>query len=625
MRCLLAIGCNAYAHAAPLSGAEIDAQRIFDALLKPEVGQYDPDNSKLLLSPALEEIRQALREVLISVEEIETFTFFFAGHGSVRSGSFYMWVRDTTPTAQALSALSLGELFRCLSEVAPRQTNIIIDACESGGLITDLGILLKPELLGNAGTPAVTLVATSAQDQASRETEEGGIGTSAIMDCIEGRDFVQDTTSVLDLVDIWRTVSQRLKDSGQNPTVWGLNLCGPPQFCRNPKYESDPSAPLRDLVQNWPVAGDAGVKENYRALWKAYDSLGDSWDRNSLLVPLSDIFQRAAAEPLALSMLAERLATTFMAKAGRSTDQFLPSQIAAIVTASLLPYIDFTPVAQAASRLLNLCGEEVMKAGEALATSLVDDQYALLSNHGGAVGDLYQLPIRISKVLGWAAASCAIFGSDPGRRDRAQALFGRLLSELLDKYGASILALSDAQTPCWATALACGAEMGLQEECEELAGRLFHSVVQCAGQLARWDLPPSRALDYLRARAAEDFSPCFDLVERPIETLTVLLRIARVLDLDEVFDDSLWMLDGVPFSAYVPNDWHQYGLPLMDDGENLCWSVGHDVFLCSDLAANWASVPEPPDNLVSGLAVVSCLLREDRVPWFLLNRVPGQS
>lgn len=616
MRCLLAIGCDAYENAATLHGAETDARRIFEALLRPEIGQYDPAKSRLLLSPGLEEVRQALQDVVLGDEQIETFTFFFAGHGGVGAGSFYMWLRDTTPKAQALSALSLAELFRCVSEAAPRQTNIILDACESGGLIRDLGVLLKPELLGDVGTPAVTLIATSAQNQTSGETHQGGIGTNAIMDCIEGRDFVQDSASVLDLVEIGRRVSTRLKESGQNPVVWGLNLYGPPQFCRNPKYLSDPGAPLRDLIQNWPVAGDVGIQENYRALWKAYDSIGEAWDADLFFKLVTDLFRLASAEPQAVSMLAERLTTTFMTKAARSEDQFLTAQVAAIVGTSLLPYISSTPVAQTASRLLTLCGDEVLRAGEILAIELDSDKYILLSS-GAGVGDLYQLPIRISKVLGWTAASCEIFRSDAEKGSKAQALFLRLLRALLDKYGESIVALSDSQAPSWNVALACGAKMGLQEECEELAGRVFHSLVQCEGQLARWDIAPNRVLDYLRARNARDFSTCPDLVERPIETLTVLLRIAGILDLEEVFDDSLWRLDGVSFAAYVPSDYHQYGLPMMEGGENLLWTVGQDVFRCGDLAATWEPVPQPADHLVLGLSVISSLLQEDRVPWFL--------
>ena len=38
MRILLAIGCNEYEHSTPLESAEDDAIRIFNALVKPEVG-----------------------------------------------------------------------------------------------------------------------------------------------------------------------------------------------------------------------------------------------------------------------------------------------------------------------------------------------------------------------------------------------------------------------------------------------------------------------------------------------------------------------------------------------------------------------------------------------------------
>ena len=234
MRVLLAIGCNQYENAKQLNGAEADAQRIFSVLIRPEVGQYDVARSTLLLSPSLHEVRQCLHAALFTDPQPETFTFFFAGHGGVSAGSYYMWLRDTRPKGQSISALSLADLFRSINEALPRQNNIIIDACESGGLIEDLTVLLKHEILGNAGTPTFTLVATSAQDQTSGETQEGGVGTNAILDCIEGRDFIQDSTSTLDLVEIGRKVSTRLRDSGQNPVVWGLNLYGPPRFCRNP-------------------------------------------------------------------------------------------------------------------------------------------------------------------------------------------------------------------------------------------------------------------------------------------------------------------------------------------------------------------------------------------------------
>lgn len=149
MRVLLCVGCNAYEHATALFGAEADATRIYRALISENAGGYDDSVSELKLSPTLGELREAVRQTLFrSTERIDTFTFFFAGHGAVQAGGFYMWLRDTTASAQSMTGFSLSELLRGVAEAGPSQTNIIIDACHSGGLIKDLSGLLAADRMG---------------------------------------------------------------------------------------------------------------------------------------------------------------------------------------------------------------------------------------------------------------------------------------------------------------------------------------------------------------------------------------------------------------------------------------------------------------------------------------------
>jgi hypothetical protein len=593
---------------------------MFGALMRPEVGQYDVARSKLLLSPSLEQVRRCLRGVLFAEPQPETFTFYFAGHGGVSAGSFYMWLRDTSPKGQSMSALSLADIFHSINEASPRQSNIIIDACESGGLIEDLAVLLKPELLGDAGTPALTLVATSAQDQTSGETPAGGFGTNAILDCIEGRDFIQDSTSALDLVEIGLKVSTRLRDCGQNPVVWGLNLYGPPRFCRNPRYASDPMAPLRDIVQNWPAASDATIKQNYEALWAAFAATSGSWDQVNFSEVISSVLGSPNLEPNFLGGLAERLAATFLQKAAQSRDPFRTVQVAASLAVGLLPYVASDAVSASASRLLAQVCSALLKANTSLIADLSADKYALLGDRCGGVGDLYQLPLRVAKVLGWAAASTLLCQQEADRAV-AELQFGTLLKLVLEQYGGSVVALSDVQAPFWCVALSSAAKLGLLEGGEQLAGLVFHSLAQSSGNLARWDLPPERELDYLLARRNNDYSACADLIERPIETLTVLLSASNLFGLEEIFDESLWMLDGVHFSAYIPADYLQFSAPTMDGGQNLVWSIGHDVFRTEDLTATWpSSTPSPQNPLIATLAIVASLLFPDRQPWFLLHK-----
>lgn len=625
MRVLIAIGCNNYDHAETLRGAEDDAQRVFDILLRPEVGQYDPSRSALLLSPSYEQVRQCLQSALFNGPKIDTFTFFFAGHGGVSAGSFYMWVRDSSPQAQSMSALSLADLFRSLNEASPVQSNLMIDACESGGLIADLGVLLKPNLLGDAGTPALTLVATSAQNQSSLETEAGGFGTNAILDCIEGRDFVQDSSSVLDLVEIGKRISTRLKDTGQNPVVWGLNLHGAPSFCRNPKYGSDPSAPLRDFIQNWPAESNQSIDQNYESLWAAYSSVSGSWDVDEFLQVVRSVLAPCTANPDILTGHVERLAATFLLKAALSADPFRTPQVAGCLAVCLLPYVQHPKVEASAARLLEQMVDELQKANALLIEDLSNNKYALLSNKGGGLPDLYQLPLRIAKVLGWAGAGILISKS-PEHLTKANEQFSVILRLVLDHYSGSVVALSDAQAPFWNIALISAKKLNMQEEAEQLAGLIFNSFTACKGKIARWDIPQDRTLEYLLARSANDFSGCLDLVERPVETLTVLLKVSTTLDLEEVFDDSLWKLDGLAFSAYLPSDYFQFGAPMMEGGQSLVWSVGHDVFHAADLHSSWPVSSSPPETpIVASLAVIASLLLPDRAAWFLLEEKDSES
>lgn len=625
MRILLSIGCNVYDHANTLTGAEADAQRMFDTLVRPDVGDYEGSRSRLLLSPSIDDVREALREALFSNGAIDTFTFFFAGHGGVRAGSFYMWVRDTRSEAQSITALSLSDVFRSINEAAPAQSNIIIDACESGGLIADLGVLLKTDMLGDAGTPGITLVATSAQNEVSGETDSGGFGTNAILDCIEGRELVQDTASALDLVEIGRCVSSRLRTVDQTPVVWGLNLYGPPRFCRNPHYGKDPTKPLRDIVQLWPHDGATGIRERYDELWRAYAAVSGDWLPRAFSDVVTAALSPLGQTPELLARFAERFGDAALARADYSDDAFRKAQVSAALAVCLLPYLGTESVERVAVRFLETTGSLLTAAGSKLLEELNCDRFALLAKRGGGLAELFYLPLRVAKVLGWMGAAPELYEVNDPRRGSAEALFSALLQELLEHYKGSIVAISDAQAPYWAVALCRASRLRLDDQADELAGLLFNSVVACQGRLARWDIAPDSVLEYLLARRENDYSKVSGLIERPNETLTVLMRVANEIGLGDVFDHDLWKLDGVPFAAYVNPEFLEYGDDMMSSGQNLAWVIGHDVFRVADLHRFWPRPsPTPQSNTIRASAILASLLYPDRVPWFCMDGLPAR-
>lgn len=616
MRLLLAIGCDAYEAAEPLSGAEHDARRVFEALTREAVGDYDPVRSRLLLSPTSDAVRAALREVLYSHGPIDTFTFFFAGHGGVRAGSFYMWLRDTAGEAQSVSALALSDLLRNLNEVGPAQSNIIIDACESGGLIADLGVMLKSDVMGNAGTPGVTLVATSAQDQYANETAEGGFGANALLDCLEGRDFIQDHSETLDLTEIGRRMSVRLAPLGQDPVVWGLNLFGAPRFCRNPYYGSDPSRPLREITQAWPTP----VREHYDLLWKAYASVSAAWRPRDFAGAAEQVIAPLAADPPALAAFIDRFGQTVRERAETSNDAFRGSEVLATLLVCLLPYLDEATIAQAAQRLLDRTIEAGLAAVDHLVTELDGEPYALLAKHGGGMADLFYLPLRLAKVLGWTATLVLSLDPEDPRRAPASAHFEALLRTAITTYGGSVQAMSDAQASAWLQTGAAGIALGLREEIEALVSLVFNTFVGVGGQIARHDIASDKVLSYLLARQSGDFSRLTGVVEKPNETLVVLLRLAELLALAETLGPLLWRLDGVATATFVTPDYAQFGQDMMRGGSNLEWGVGFDVFRAEDLAASWPRpTPRPASPLQAAAAMFASLLYPDRCAWFCLE------
>jgi len=92
------------------------------------------------------------------------------------------------------------------------------------------------------------------------------------------------------------------------------------------------------------------------------------------------------------------------------------------------------------------------------------------------------------------------------------------------------------------------------------------------------------------------------------------------MNLETVIDESLWKLDRLTCSAYLPTSYKAFNKIHMEDGRNIFWVVGHDVFRVEDVEATWPTdVPAPESELVASLAILASLRFEDRVPWFLLE------
>lgn len=615
IRALLAVGCNRYDHLGDLEGAEADAIAIFDALIIPEIGDYDVDRSRLLKSPKLQDVRNALTELLFGQDPLDVLTVVFAGHGQVGGGSFYMTTRDTRPDALSATALSLADLLRMIAEAAPKQTYIFIDACQAGGLISDLNVILKSEVMGKFGTPGVTLLATAASDEPAVEEGGNGIGTRALLDCIHGRTFLQDSNPALDLVEIGRAVSERVAAAGeQTPVVWGLNLYGPSSFCRNP-HAATGNAPLRSVLVGWP---EAEVAEALRAgvlkLWEPYVAIPSRWDPRDLVDRLAPLLAQVRDNPASQINLLHRIIEACASQARESKDVFREIEIRAACAVSLLPFSDDGEVRSFLSANCEQISTLVEEALDGISRAVCDYEFALIT---GGLSDLYQLPIRLTKILGWASYTTHFREASGRHLAPATARMSEIFGWLFRTYSLSIVAMSDVQAPYILSAAVAAAKLGLVEEGADFLGHLFTSAVRCGGQIARDDLDAANILSYLVKRNLGTKQSSKHLAQ-PTELVSVLLRASHLFDLSDQFNPWLSSLDHLQINAFLPADYRSFGDQQITSGKNAMFQIGQDIWSVADLERAWPPFDRPLDPAVKMTSLLACLIFPDRTPWFLL-------
>lgn len=617
VRSLICIGCNQYDHFDDLHGAEADATGIFNALMKTEIGDYDVGSSRLLLSPTLQSVRESLVEVLFGEYNIDTFTIAFAGHGGVSGGSFYMSTRDSRSDALSATALSLADLFRMIAEASPKQTYVFIDACQSGGLISDLNVILKSEVMGEIGTPGITLLATAASNESAIESYGKGVGTTALLQCINGDIFLQDSNPALDLVEIGRAVSEKVGAAGeQNPVVWGLNLYGPSSFCKNP-HASSGNAPLRSVLFGWPSVSTAtAIRDNLPRLWEPYISISTRWNPRALLQELAILIALVEFDTNSVIDLVRRVTEACVAQTKETGDQFREIEVRAVCTIALLPYASDGAVAAYMESCCIEIGFLVERKVSEIHRALEKYPYAI--NNDG-LSDLYYLPIRLSKILGWLGYIIHAKSSSGLCLDKYKGDVILFIDKLLENYNLSVVAMSDLQSPYVLSFMTAMNVIQQRQRAEELLGYLFLSVTACQGRVARHDLDPSRVVEYLICRSSEPREIDLELVAQPSELICAILRCANMFDMGEVFDLHMETLDHVNLIAYVPNSYAQFGAERIMGGTNFAFNIGHDIWSVDDLQCAWPDVEAPGGFGLRMTSLLASLIFPDRTPWFLLD------
>lgn len=627
-RILIAIGCNTFDDPllGTLKGAENDAQSIFAKLVEDGLGEFSSEHSKLLLSPSLDEVRTVISETLFGTDGIDCLTVFYAGHGAIKDGTYFLTCRDSDLNQLSLTGLSTSALFSYINEAKCSHTNIIIDACHAAGLVNDIGALLKPDIIGRRNAFSLSILAAASSDELASEEDGQGYCTKAVLDCLDGKTPVPTNRATLDLLDVGNAVASELPASrGQHPEYWGISLKGHVPFCRNPTSSSEPN-----FRPDLPGDFSAFSPSQADAVWAEYFKLDHDFEPEALLELLREATDKLSEYPEQAANLALSVAISFSQKIASPHSGFLEAEINGAALTSILRFAESDPGVE--SVVIDLCHRIYMavdKGLSALNTIGDGDKYFLLS---GGFAELYYLPIRISKILGWIGAAIHIANAIDMEVDTAKV--EAFCTKIIEHYSTSVFAVSDSQAPYIASFVSAALLIGIDDQAELITALMLSSFVRVRGRVTSSNVQSDQIIRYLMStESAQAPDLAEGVLAKPSELLSLFFVLYRKFGMRDELDACLADLDHSHLIVYIPEKYSQFSDAVMRGGQNHTFQIGHGVWQLSDFEKRWTNIQaEIECATVSGGiaaslgAIVSSLIQPDRTPWFLFTdeNLPNQ-
>lgn len=625
---LLCIGCDAYEHIGTLNGAERDAKAIQRALTASEWSCIPAQDALLLLSPSSADLDRTLVQLQDRYEQIESFTIFFAGHGAEANDSYFLCLRDTRGDRLSTTGFALSRLFEFFNELKAAHCNVIIDACHAGGMVSNLSILLKPEVIGKANTFGVSFFVSSATDQYATETCEGGYGTVALLSVLSGDRDTGLRAGQLDLLDIGRPAAKAVseKSEGQQmPSVWGINLYGHMPIYGNPHADEASVSSFLGLTGISPLSAPGKAISEYSSeLYGLVFAPDKDLTPEKLLQVLGAFAKRLEPFPDSLGIFIAGVWKSLEKRLRSSRNSFAVVEFSA---ACISLALGSALRDKNSSALINALAHQIVMECECLLLEIADDlskDYRALSQHG--IPDLFYLPQRISRILGWAGASLHIAG-ELGRDDRKiRHSLQQISGYVVEHYAAVCAGMSEEEAPYWAALLTAVGDGDIQGLGELVLSTLFNALVEYGGGLARPRLEAGDIYGYLKARAKKDLDELQAFSASPSEILGLVMLASGKFSLSEELDRDLESLDHAYVTLFIPDCYLEFGQPYIENGISHVFQIGQKVWTMDDLLQRWneACLPQllgdeslnHPEVRIGALC--SSLVMPDRVPWYLL-------
>jgi hypothetical protein len=379
------------------------------------------------------------------------------------------------------------------------------------------------------------------------------------------------------------------QQSSQEPAWYALNHTRRAPFCRNPHFQTHSAATF------------------------------NQFSPRTFLTLIQPILASHSLVPREILADVERLTSGLLERAQNARDAFKIVEVRATAAVALLEHASTSQQIRGyLSGLLGRVSDDVKGLLLHICGRLSGERLALAQS-GCGVADLFYLPLRLTRLLGWIGAAYHIDASQGRAGSFPLGALEQLAESITTTYAGSFALMSDAQAPDLAVAFTAMYRAGLHQPAEALLGLLFHSLQEVQGNLADAHLPPDRVIQYLLAREAASFEDVSPLA-RPSEASTVLLRLGALYGLAETFDLDMDRFDGLPLNAYLADDFALFAREHIPGGRNVSFLIGHDTWRVSDIELHWPhETSVPADPVTGGCVILAALLFPDRVPWHLFE------
>jgi uncharacterized caspase-like protein len=617
---LISIGCDNYQSETlnNLSGAENDASSVYDVLVDSEYSIYEKESSYLLRSPVISDVKGALEEALFDKECPDIFTLFFAGHGGVIDGTYYLCLSETKTDRMSLTGLSLTEIFRIVSSSGVKHVNLVIDACNTAGLVNDLLSLIKPELMGAKGSFGISILAAAASDESASEVAGQGLLTGSLIELISGRNKVNSDVEFLDLVNLGRVISTKFIQEGreQTPSSWGMNLYGPSIFSKNPYHNQDNTISTHDFSFIPPASRVGMVLLNFKDdLWGLYDDLGNTEDVREFLEVIRSA-GKAVDNTDDLVTLLKGVGYRFIEKFSPECD-FKQLELLNVISTVLIPHLSNEKARVAVSEFMALFKFYGIKLLDDTLANLQEDKYYLINKEGAGfdvLSNYYYLPIRLSKLVGYFSQLLLV---DEGVNEKVSAFLDLVRKD----YSSHLMVMSEEQAPYLHSFFGVYHALGKGWQVKDLLISYMHDYIGCKGQVTVRNLPTEDTLKFLIQRYTQN-KVNIEYKSNPDSLGASLLLQSNAYGIGKDVDLVLHALDRHSFHLFIPGNIGQFGGKIIENGFNMVLRCGSNFWTCKDfndiVKEHFDKYSEIDLSSLSSIEKFSCVassfVQPDRIP-----------